>query len=94
MWEKQEGTRVVAEPSVEPTSPASQPNLKKVLLLQLRLQQAPGMRLSAPRLSAYLFLAWQTLQSPWEPVYAVSADREARRGSPAVTPHTQGTLGC
>ena len=53
-----------------------------------------GLRASAPRLSAYVFLARQTLQSPWEPVYAVCAAREARGGSPAVTPHAQSSPGC
>lgn len=46
VWDKREGNGAVAEPSVEPTSSAPQPNPKQVLLLKLQLRQAPGMWVS------------------------------------------------
>lgn len=83
---KQKDTReAAAKLSREPASLVSQTNVKQMLLLQLLLLHALGMRVFEPphraKLSAYVFLACQTLQSCWEPVCAASAASRPRRGA-------------
>lgn len=54
MQDEQEGNGVVASLSMEPMSPMCQPNPEQVLLLRLRLQQAPGMWVSETPCQGFL----------------------------------------